>query len=80
MKVSVSIQEQNSPGMHNTLLRQFFNVVLCFEGHVKLHARYSLSFQTSKNTKVQAELEILKDRFPSVAYCTPASNHFVVVV
>lgn len=37
-----------------------FYVVLHFEGHVKLHGRFSLSFQTSKNAKVQTELEILK--------------------
>lgn len=64
----------------NAVLGQFFYVALCCEGHVKLHARFSLLFQTSKNAKVQAELEISKECFPSVAYCTPASNHFVVAV
>lgn len=78
MKVSVSIQEQNTPGVHNAVLGTFFNVVLHCERHVKLPPRLSLSFQTSKNAKVQAELEILKDCFPSVVYCTPASNHFIM--
>lgn len=79
MKVSVSIQEQNTLECTMQCWDNFYVVLHC-EGHVKLHANFNLSCQTSKNAKVQAELKILKDCFPSVAHCSAARNHFVVVV
>lgn len=60
MKVSVSIQEQNTPGTHNAVLGQFCYLCLHCEGHVKLHASFSVSFQKMKSTNMQVQLEMKK--------------------